>query len=73
MKPHANPGRSANFPSTPFAVAKNIAKVVPHPLSKKTEESHVGPPDEETLLRLNAMAKRYPFCILHREKNNKLL
>ncbi len=73
MKPNANSGRSANYPLTPFSVARNAAIVVPHPLSKKIDEPRSSPPDEETLLRLNAMAKQYPFCILHREKNSKLL
>lgn len=72
MKPNANSGRSANFPLTPIA-AKNIAIVVPHPLSKKSEEPHAAPPDEETLMRLNAMAKKHPFCIRHRQNNNRLL
>jgi hypothetical protein len=73
MKPNANSGRSANYALTPFTVTKaGAAKVVPHPLSKKPEDSHTSPPDEETLLRLNAMAKQYPFCIRHRG-NNKLL
>ena len=73
MKPNANSGRSANYPLTPFTVAKAAAaKVVPHPLSKKSEDPHTSPPDEETVLRLNAMARQYPFCIRHRG-NNKLL
>jgi hypothetical protein len=71
MKPNANSGRAANLPLTPFAIAKSstIARVVAHPLSKKAEESSIAPPDEETLLRLNAMARQYPFCIRHRTNN----
>jgi hypothetical protein len=44
------------------------AKIVRHPRSKKLKEEDrpLDPPDEETLRRLNAMAKQYPFCILHR-------
>jgi hypothetical protein len=38
--------------------------------SKKIESHAVPPPDEETLLRLNAMVKEYPFCIYYREKKN---
>jgi hypothetical protein len=72
MKPTANTGRPAKFLPTPFAI-KSPARVITHPLSKKAEESHIPPPDEETLLRLNAMAKQYPFCILHREKDSNLL
>lgn len=74
MKPNPNSGISANFPLTPFTVAKAAAaKVVPHPLSKLPGEKHVSPPDEETLLRLNAMAGKYPFCIRHRANNSNLL
>jgi hypothetical protein len=73
MKSIPNSGRTANFPLTPFTVAKTGAKVVPHPLSKLTGEWHVAPPDEETLLRLNAMAGKYPFCIRHRTNNSNLL
>lgn len=73
MKSNPNSGRTANFPLTPFTVAKTAAKVVPHPLSKLPEEKHVSPPDEETLLRLNAMAGKYPFCIRHRTNNSNLL
>jgi hypothetical protein len=73
MKPSPNSGRSANYPLTPFTVAKTAAKVVPHPLSKLSEEKHVSPPDEETILRLNAMAGKYPFCIRHRGNNSNLL
>jgi hypothetical protein len=78
MKPNANSGRPANIPLPPFAIAKTTARVVRHPRAKDTrvqgtEEGRAIPPDEETLLRLNAMAKQYPFCILHREKDNELL
>jgi hypothetical protein len=49
------------------------AKIVRHPDSKKIQEDeiNVDPPDEETLRRLNAMAKQYPFCILHRGPYNR--
>jgi hypothetical protein len=50
------------------------AKIVRHPKAKKLEEEHpTDQPDEETLLRLNAMAKQYPFCILHRGNNHSWL
>lgn len=44
------------------------AKIVRHPRSKKAKEevASVLPPDEETIRRLNAMAKQYPFCVRHR-------
>jgi hypothetical protein len=49
------------------------AKIITHPRAKKMKEHpSVGPPDEETLMRLNAMAKQYPFCVRHRGKNNLL-
>jgi hypothetical protein len=72
MKPdtiHVNSAGSTLVPLVPFATAK----IVRHPRSKKAKEPELTPPDEETLLRLNAMAKQYPFCILHREKNTPLL
>jgi hypothetical protein len=28
------------------------------------------PPDEKTVRRLNALAKKHPFCRLHRVKNH---
>jgi hypothetical protein len=28
------------------------------------------PPDEETIFKLNAKAREYPFCIHYREKTN---
>ncbi|HXB45851.1 MAG TPA: hypothetical protein VNV85_17410 [Puia sp.] len=33
-------------------------------------KSQVPPPDEETLERLNAIVKEYPFCIYYKQKNN---
>ena len=61
MKPSAIP---ANPVSSPLSVLPT-AKIVKHPRSKKSEEAPL-PPDEETILRLNAMAKQYPFCVRHR-------
>jgi len=44
------------------------------PSAKKAKEVPLTPPpDEETLQRLNAMAKQYPFCIRHKGRNNTLL
>jgi len=64
---------SANAVSTTLT-AVPTAKVIRHPRSKKAKEVPLNPqPDEETLLRLNAMARQYPFCILHRAKNTFLL
>lgn len=36
----------------------------------KKIKSQVPPPDEETLLRLNAIVKEHPFCIYYKQKNN---
>jgi len=56
-------------PSSPLA-ALPTAKIIKHPRSKKIrEESAPDQPDEEIVKRLNAMAKQYPFCILHRGNN----
>lgn len=53
------------------------AKIITHPFAKtvmdEIHDSPLDPPDEETLIRLNAMAKQYPFCIRHRTRNNHLL
>jgi hypothetical protein len=51
-----------------------IAKIVRHPSSKMEMEDHkVTPPDEETLKRLNVLAKQHPFCIMHKGSNSPLL
>ena len=44
------------------------AKIVRHPRAKQIKEDTppVAQPDEETLLRLNAIARQRPFCIRHR-------
>jgi hypothetical protein len=39
----------------------------------KEEDLQVDPPDEETLKRLNFLAKQYPFCILHRGNQHNWL
>jgi len=51
------------------------AKIVRHPRSKKSkdEDSRMTPPDEETVSRLNAMARQYPFCVHHKGTNRHLL
>jgi hypothetical protein len=69
MKPNANSGITAKLSPAPFPLASTTARIVQHPRSKKAKDTTAGPPDEETLLRLNAMAKQYPFCIQHRGKN----
>jgi hypothetical protein len=68
--------KSNIVPATTTSVSSPLtalptAKIVRHPKAKKLEEMHSSEqPDEETLLRLNAMAKQYPFCILHRGNNH---
>jgi hypothetical protein len=37
------------------------------------EDHRLAPPDEETLQRLNVLAKQYPFCIMHKGSNSPLL
>lgn len=59
--------------STPLT-ALPTAKIVRHPSSKMELEDHrFPPPDEETLRRLNVLAKQYPFCIMHKGSNSPLL
>ena len=62
MKPSVIP---ANPVSSPLSVLPT-AKIVKHPRSKKTVEDVPSPPDEETISRLNAIARQYPFCVRHR-------
>lgn len=70
MKPNANLGSTAaKLPPASLSLAEARARIVHHHRTKKAKDAPVGPPDEETLLRLNAMAKQYPFCIQHRGKN----
>ncbi|HLK28646.1 MAG TPA: hypothetical protein VKT28_08695 [Puia sp.] len=63
MKPHA-----ATQQTMPGPLPKPI-KSNSYRATKITSHS-VPPPDEETLQRLNAMVKEYPFCIYYREKKN---
>jgi hypothetical protein len=63
MKPHAATPQITLGPlpkpvkNSSISTAKKLPKAVP-------------PPDEETLKRLNAIVKEYPFCIYYKEKNN---
>jgi hypothetical protein len=65
---------NATSVSSPLT-ALPTAKIVRHPKAKQLKEEHAfaEQPDEETLLRLNAMAKKYPFCILQRGNNHSWL
>ncbi len=50
------------------------AKIVRHPRSKKEMEDPILiPPSEETLTRLNMLAKQHPFCIRQKGSNSPLL
>lgn len=70
MKPNAIPSKIV---STALTVLPT-AKIIRHPDAKKEKKAiTVAPPDEETLIRLNAMAKQHPFCIRHKGNNLDLL
>jgi hypothetical protein len=56
------------MPGTLLGAYQRAPKSNPH--SSKKIESQVPPPDEETLRRLNAKVKEYPFCIYYKEKKN---
>jgi hypothetical protein len=61
-------------PASSPLTALPTAKIVRHPRSKVEQESpSLAPPDEETLRRLNVLAKQYPFCRLHKGSNSPLL
>jgi len=62
MKPHSTMPEtiSGAFAQSPKADSQRSKKIRPQ----------VPPPDEETLKRLNAIVKEYPFCIYYKEKNN---
>lgn len=40
---------------------------------KQPKHASVPPPDEETLLMLNRIAKESPFCFYYKGKSNDLL
>jgi len=72
MKPNALTA-TVNSVSSPLT-ALPTAKIVRHPQAKKLKDTPLtSPPDEETIRRLNLLAKQYPFCIQHRGNNNNLL
>ncbi|MBN9381076.1 MAG: hypothetical protein J0H74_09935 [Chitinophagaceae bacterium] len=71
MKPSTLPVSSVS--STPLT-ALPTAKIVRHPQAKMLQdEILLTPPDEETIRRLNTLAKQHPFCIRHRGTDNSLL
>lgn len=60
-----------NYLPADSSAAGNLreAKKGNHPESNKTPQ----PPDEDTVARLNAMAREYPYCAWGKPKNNTLL
>lgn len=72
MKP--NVVSATTTPASSPLTALPTAKIVRHPRAKmEPEEAPLPPPDEETLKRLNILAKQHPFCRLHKGSNNPLL
>ncbi|HEY4107542.1 hypothetical protein [Puia sp.] len=72
MKPNASTVTTP--PANSSLSALPSAKIVRHPRSKKEPESaHLSPPDEETLHRLNVLAKQSPFCRTYKGSNSPLL
>jgi hypothetical protein len=76
MKPNVVTATTASVSSSLTVLP--TAKIVRHPrakrdLSENAQLSSLTPPDEETLKRLNFLAKQFPFCIRHRGSNSPLL
>ncbi|GGA89810.1 hypothetical protein [Puia dinghuensis] len=60
-------------PASSPLTALPTAKIVRHPRAKKEMEGPImPPPDEETLMRLNVLAKKL-FRSLHKGSNSPLL
>lgn len=70
-----NPIPVASSPVSPsLTAALPTAKIVRHPRSKKLKDDAAQQqPDEETIARLNAIAKQYPFCATRKGTNSRLL
>ena len=72
MKPNALTATVNSVSSSLTALP--TAKIVRHPQAKKAKDDLLRtPPDEETIQRLNSLAKQHPFCIRHRGTNSQLL
>jgi len=72
MKPNALTAKVKSVSSSLTALP--TAKIVRHPQAKKAKDDlMLTPPDEETIQRLNFLAKQYPFCIRHKGTNKVLL
>jgi hypothetical protein len=70
MKP--NVVSATTPPASSPLTALPTAKIVRHPRSKVEADETLPPPDEETLRRLNVLAKQL-FCRLHKGSNSPLL
>jgi hypothetical protein len=56
-------------PLPPFFKTVNIAET----RQAKRKKQYPLPPNEETIVRLNDLAKQSPFCFYYREKDNDVL
>ncbi len=72
MKPNVV-AATASIPTSSPLTALPTAKIVQHPRAAKVIKKTLTPPDEETLKRLNVLAKQFPFCIRHRGTNHPIL
>jgi len=72
MKPNTATATATSVSSSLTALP--TAKIVRHPQAKKAKDGLLlAPPDEETIRRLNVLAKQHPFCVRHRGTNGSLL
>jgi hypothetical protein len=63
------PTQVLNYP------VSHLNAILPEKAARTTRIKRINyvapsPPDEETVYRLNAKAKEYPFCIHYRQKKN---
>jgi hypothetical protein len=72
MKPNIVAATTSTSSSSQLT-ALPTAKIVQHPRAAKVIKKTLTPPDEETLKRLNVLAKQFPFCIVHRGTNSPIL
>jgi hypothetical protein len=77
MKPNVvttkTEAKPVGSPLTPLTTAKIVSLSRAKKENKEVEEPPLAPPDEETLKRLNILAKQHPFCTVHRGSNSPLL
>jgi len=54
--------------------APSVSTVLAESSSPANEKKNLAPPpNEETINRLNAIAREYPFCVNFKQKNSYLL